>query len=67
MTLLIRVILLINHIYTVCGSQSLWLYSEKNNTRNTNYFTNFFTNFWCGEWLLVNEKLILVVDLDENQ
>ena len=38
-----------------------------NNARDTNYFTNFFTNCWCGEWLLVNENMILIVDLDENQ
>ena len=22
---------------------------------------------WCSEWLLVNEKVILMVSLDENQ
>ena len=27
----------------------------------------FFTNYWCGKWLLVNEKVMLIVDLDENQ
>ena len=26
-----------------------------------------FTNCWCGEWLLVNEKVILMVGLNENQ
>ena len=59
--------LLINHIYTIGGSQSLWLYYEKNNNRNTNYFIKYFTNYWYGKWLLVNEKVILMVDLDENQ
>ena len=37
-----------------------------NNTRNTNYFTKKFTNCWCSEWLLVNEKVILIMGLDEN-
>ena len=36
---------------------------SKNNTRDT----NFFTNYWCCEWLLVNEKIILMVGLDKNQ
>ena len=26
-----------------------------------------FTNYWCGEWLLINEKMILMVGLNENQ
>ena len=26
-----------------------------------------FTNGWYSEWLLVNEKVTLMVDLDENQ
>ena len=26
----------------------------------------FFTNCWCGEWLLVNEKVILMMGLNEN-
>ena len=34
-----------------------------NNVRDINYFTN----YWHGEWLLVNEKVILMVSLDENQ
>ena len=38
-----------------------------NNARGTNYFTKCFTNCWCGEWLLVNEKMILIVSLDKNQ
>ena len=25
------------------------------------------SNYWCGKWLLVNEKVILIVGLDENQ
>ena len=38
-----------------------------NNDRDRNYFTKNFTNYWCGEWLLVNEKMILMVGLNENQ
>ena len=38
-----------------------------NNARDTNYFRKIFTNYRCGEWLLVNEKVILMVDIDENQ
>ena len=41
--------------------------SNKNNVRDTNDFTKFFTNGWYDEWLLVNEKVILMVSLDENQ
>ena len=37
------------------------------NARDTNYFTKIFTNCWCSEWLLVNEKVILIIGLDENQ
>ena len=39
------------------------LYNWKNNVRDTKNFTN----CWYGEWLLVNEKMILIVGLDENQ
>ena len=38
-----------------------------NNVRDTNFFTKSFTNCWYGKWFLVNEKVILMVDLDENQ
>ena len=38
-----------------------------NNVRDTNILTKIFTNCWCDEWLLVNEKVILMVSLDENQ
>ena len=31
-----------------------------------NYFTKKFTNYLYDEWLLVNEKVMLVVDLNEN-
>ena len=41
--------------------------SCKNNARNTNFFRKNFTSCWCGEWLLVNEKVILMISLDENQ
>ena len=37
------------------------------NARFTNYFTKKFTNRRCGEWLLVNKKMRLIVDLDKNQ
>ena len=40
---------------------------NKNNIRDTNDFTKIFTNGWYDEWLLVNEKVILMVSLDENQ
>ena len=30
-------------------------------------FTKNFTNCCCDEWLLVNEKVMLMVGLDENQ
>ena len=40
---------------------------EKNNTRDTNNFTQNFTKCLCGEWLLVNENVILTVSLNENQ
>ena len=42
-------------------------FGNMNNAKDTNYFTNFFTNCWYDEWLLVNEKVILMVGLDENQ
>ena len=36
-------------------------FMNKKNARDTNYFTKKFTNCWCGKWLLVNEKVILMV------
>ena len=42
------------------------VYIKKNNVRDINYFTKKFTNCWCGQWLLVNEKVILIMSLDEN-
>ena len=38
-----------------------------NNVKDTNYFINFFINYWCDEWLLINEKMILITNLYENQ
>ena len=38
----------------------------KNNDRDTNYFTINFTNYWYDEWLLVNKKIILIINLDKN-
>ena len=40
---------------------------QRNNARDTNFFYNIFTNCWYGEWLLVNEKVMLMVSLSENQ
>ena len=37
-----------------------------NNARDTNYFIKVFTNYWYDRWLLINEKRILMVGLDEN-
>ena len=31
------------------------------------FLQQIFTNSWSSEWLLVNEKMILMVGLDENQ
>ena len=38
-----------------------------NKNRDRNYFTKKFTNYWCNEWLLVNEKVILMVSLTKKQ
>ena len=38
----------------------------KSNVKDTNYFAKKFTNCWCGKWLLVNEKVILIVGLDDE-
>ena len=32
-----------------------------------NFFIKKFIIYWCGEWLLVNEKITLMMRLDENQ
>ena len=45
----------------------VWCIRCMNNTRDTNYFIKNFANYWYGERLLVNEKMILIVGLDENQ
>ena len=42
-------------------------YSLKSNARDTDFFIKKFANYWFGEWLLVNEKVMLMVGLDENQ
>ena len=36
------------------------------NARDTIFFTKKFTNCQCGKWLLINEKVMLVVGLDEK-
>ena len=44
-----------------------YIFVNMNNTRDTNYFTKKkITSCWCGDWLLVNEKVILMVGLKEN-
>ena len=40
---------------------------EKQKSKNNARDTNSFTNYWIGKWLLVNEKVILMMSLDENQ
>ena len=44
-----------------------YIFVNMNNIRNINYFTKKFINYWYDDWLLVNEKVILMVSLDENQ
>ena len=34
-----------------------------NNVRDINNFKKYFTNYWYGEWLLINEKMILIMGL----
>ena len=41
-------------------------YLKNNNFRDTNYFTKKFTNCWYGKWLLINEKMILMVGLNKK-
>ena len=38
----------------------------KSNARDINFFLKFFTNCWCDEWLLINEKVMLMIDLNEK-
>ena len=45
----------------------LYIFVNMNNIRDTNYFTKKFTTCWYNDWLLVNEKVILMVGLDKNQ
>ena len=37
------------------------------NASDTNFFKKSFTYCWYGEWLLVNKKMILMVDLKTNK
>ena len=37
------------------------------NASDTIFFKKKFTNWWYGEWLLVNKKMMLVVDLKTNK
>ena len=54
-------------IYFLTTSHELFWQKLYNNASDTNYFTKKFINYWCDKWLLVNEKVILMVGLDENQ
>ena len=36
-----------------------------NNTRDTNYFTKKLINCWYDDWLLINEKVILMIGLNK--
>ena len=38
----------------------------KNNDRDTNYFIINFINYWCDKWLLINKKIILIINLNKN-
>ena len=53
---------LVCNIYVVKAIVSL-----KENSRDKNFFIKYFTNCWCGKWLLVNKKVILLVDPNENE
>ena len=37
-----------------------------NNVRDTNIFIKKIINCWFDEWLLINEKVMLIIGLDEN-
>ena len=43
-----------------------YIFVSMNNIKDTNYFTKKITNCWCDDWLLVNEKVILIVGLDKT-
>ena len=51
----------IDNWYSIC-----YVFVNMNNIRDINYFRKKFINYWCGDWLLENEKVILMVGLDEN-
>ena len=36
-----------------------------NNIRDTNYFTKKLINYWYDDWLLINEKVILMIGLNK--
>ena len=36
-----------------------------NNTRDTNYFTKKLINCWYDDWLLINEKVLLMIGLNK--
>ena len=60
---------MISNINIFQNKQTFYIHLSlsKNNAKYTNYFIKNFTNCWCDEWLLVNEKVILMVELNKNQ
>ena len=60
--LALRDILFKNNWYSI-----FYIFVKMNNIRDINYFTKKFTNYWYCDWLLINEKVILMMSLDENQ
>ena len=43
-----------------------YIFVNMNNIKDTNYFTKKITNCWYDDWLLINEKVILMVGLDKT-
>ena len=50
------------YIFWVMLEMQIILQVSHKKIKKKNYFINYFTNGYCGEGLLVNKKLILVVD-----
>ena len=42
-------------------------FSSLSNAREIKIFTKNFTNCWYDKWLLVNERMMLMVGINENQ
>ena len=51
-------------LLTIDTLSSIYFFNM-NNTRNTNYFTKKLINCWYDDWLLVNEKVILMIILNK--